>query len=134
MIELTEEIIEKINKACVRCEGDQGIFLEPWGIPTAIKELVVYSRYGNGGYTGGDCWGGQAEPFYEAEPKDKMKVLDLLIKELAPELPFSKFNEIKKLIRECSQESEDGNYYGNSHEYIVEYIKISDILKIINRE
>ena len=35
---MEKELIEKINK---KCPSDQGVFTEPYGIDTSIKEPVI---------------------------------------------------------------------------------------------
>ena len=65
---MNQELINKIN---CKCPYDQGIFSEPYGIPTHIKELVVYTKYSRGGYSGGSCWGDEAEYHYESETTNK---------------------------------------------------------------
>jgi len=54
-----------------------------------------------------------------------MKVLDLVLQELNPNITFLKYQEIEKLINDCSDTEYE--YYGNSTKYEVEYIKLSDL-------
>ena len=101
-MELTKNQIKKINKEAPNewQTNEQGIFTEPFGIPVNIKEPVIYCRYEIGGYSGGSCWDdSNPQPYTKDEPKDKMKVLDLVLKELKPQITFLQFREIEKLIR-----------------------------------
>lgn len=131
-MELTKEQIEKINKLAPNeyQTNEQGIFTEPYGIPVHIKEPVIYCRYENGGVTGGSCWGDSDPRHYTKDaPKDKMKVLDLVLKELKPDLTFLQFREIEGLIH--TNEETEHEYYGNCVEWSIEYIILSDLIKML---
>jgi hypothetical protein len=62
---MTEELIKKINS---KAPYEQGIFKQPWGIPVTIKDYVIYTRYGTGGYSGGSCYGDKAESYISDIP------------------------------------------------------------------
>ncbi len=126
---LTEEKIKEINS---KCPSDQGIFREPYGIPVKIKELVIYTRYETGGYSGGSCYNDDdsyARPYTIDEPKNKWEVLDIVLKELYPTVSYLQYKEITKLIQD-NEETED-EYYGNSTDWKVEYIILSDLFNLI---
>lgn len=96
--ELTEDQIKRINK---ECPYDQGIFTEPYGVPVHIKEPVIYCRYETGGYMGGSCWDdSDPQPYTEQPPKDRMKVLDLVLKELKPDISYLEFKMLSGLIHD----------------------------------
>jgi hypothetical protein len=115
--------IEEIND---QCPSDQGIFTEPWGIPINIKEPVVYTKYGIGGYRGGSWTGSRAEPYTEEPPKNKFKVLDLVLRKLKPNITYLQYKEIDDLIH-TNKEGRSEDYYGNSTDYIIEYIILSEL-------
>lgn len=121
-MELTQSQIESINS---KCPYGQGIFKEPFGIPNHIKELVVYTKWDSGGMRGGSCWGGEPKPYSNSRPKDAFKVLDLVLKELKPQITFLQFREIEMLIE--SNEKTSYEYYGNSTDSTIEWIKLSDL-------
>jgi hypothetical protein len=125
-MELTKEQLEEINK---KCPYDQGIFLQPYGIPVDVKELVIYGRYKTGGTEGGDCWGGKSKSFTEEPPKDRMKVLDLVLEVLCPNLSFLKFSELERLIENNTETQRE--YYGNSTDYMIEYLPLSELYKAL---
>jgi hypothetical protein len=124
---LTQEQIDKINS---QCPYEQGIFIQPYGIPTDIKELVVYGRYETGGITGGSCWGTERHYYTEDAPKDRMKVLDLVLKELKPNITFLEYREISELIHDNS-ERDEGDYYGNCKDWKIEYIILSELYNLL---
>ena len=123
---LTQEQIEAIND---KCPYNQGIFKEPYGIPNNVKELVIYSRYAVGGMKGGSCWDTIAEPYEKAPPKDRMKVLELVMSYLKPELTFLQFRVIEDLMQ--SNEEREWEYYGNKTDWVIEYITLSDLYKAL---
>lgn len=125
-MELTKEQISAINN---KCPYNQGVFVEPYGIPTSIKEPVIYCRYDVGGYRGGSCWGDRAESYYNEAPKDKMKVLEIVLTELCPNISYLQYKQIESLI-DYNDYSED-QYYGNSTDWKIEFIKLSDLYNLL---
>ena len=128
---LSQEKIEEINE---KCPYDQGIiFREPNGIPVHIKVPVVYTRYETGGYSGGSCYDDDesegAQPYTADEPKNKWEVLDILLKDVCPNVSYLQYKEITKLIHD--KEETEHEYYGNSTDWKVEYIILSDLLALI---
>ena len=127
-MELTLEQIEKINKLCPYewRENEQGIFREPYGIPTHIKDLVVYMRYEKGGVWGGSCYDESSPKPYTVDEIPKFKCLDLVLKELMPSLTYLQFKEVEKLVN--YSEETDWEYYGNCTEFGVNYIELSSLI------
>jgi hypothetical protein len=126
---VTKEIIEKVNK---ESPDNQGIFTEPYCIPTHIKEPVIYSRYEIGGYSGGSCWDdSDPRPYTSEPPANKMEVLEILLKYVKPDISFLQFRQLVSRYLKTNQETEH-EYYGNSTEWEVEYILISDFENYIN--
>jgi hypothetical protein len=126
-MELTQEQIESINK---ECPYNQGVFREPYGIPVKIKEPVIYCRYEIGGFSGGSCWDdSDPQPYSEEPPKDRMKVLELVLKLLKPQISFLEYRMIEGLIHDNSETEYE--YYGNSTDWKIEYIKLSDLYEAL---
>jgi len=127
-MELTKSDIEEINN---ECPSEQGVFVEPNGIPNSIKEPVVYMRWETGGVRGGGYHSdSNPRPYKNDEPKPKFKALDLVLKKLKPTITYLEFREIEGLIQ--SSETDDyGDYYGNKTDYAVEFIILSDLLKAL---
>lgn len=122
-MELAQSQIEAINK---KCPENQGIFKEPYGIPVHIKEQVIYSRYEIGGVHGGNCHDESVnESYVVPPPKDRMKVLEFALKELRPQISFLEYRMIEGLIHD--NEETEYEYYGNSTDWKIEYIKLSDL-------
>jgi len=128
-MELTEEQIKQINN---ECPYNQGIFFEPYGIPIGIKEKVIYCRYETGGYSGGSCWDdSDPQPYNEEPPSDRMKVLDLVLAEICPNISYLHYRAITGLIHDNNETEHE--YYGNSTDWKVEYIKLSELYALINQ-
>jgi hypothetical protein len=128
MERLSEEQIKEINKLAPNewQTNEQGIFTQPFGIPVHIKEPVIYCRYESGGVSGGSCWDSSNPQSYTRDaPKDKMKVLDLVLKAVKPDITFLQFREIEKMIHTNSETEYE--YYGNSTEFEIEYIVLSEL-------
>ena len=125
-MELNKNQIEEINK---KCPSEQGVFFQPYGIPVSVKELVVYGRYETGGMRGGSCWGSTARRYTEPMPKDRLKVLDLVLAELMPNISYLQFKQIDELIKDNSDTSHE--YYGNSTDWKCEYIILSELIELL---
>lgn len=131
-MELTKEQIDKINKECpYSYDSDaQGIFKEPTGIPDKIKTPVVYMRWETGGVSGGSCWdSSDPRPYTKNDPKPKFVVLDMVLKELMPDISYLQYKEVENLIH--SSEKTDWEYYGNCTEYSIEYVVVDDLIKLL---
>ena len=124
-MKLTEEQINKINN---KCPSNQGIFIEPYGCD-GIKELVVYMRWSAGGAQGGNCWNDdEAEDFY-GEDRPKFKVLDMTLEILAPNITYLQYIKIEE--SSISTRKSDIEYYGNYEDFEIEYIKLNDLIKLL---
>lgn len=121
---MIRELIDKINR---KCPSGQGIFFQPTGISTDIKELVIYSRY-ESEWRGGSCWDDENtvnDIHYNDAPEDHFKVLDIVLEEIAPNLTQDQYQDVRYLIRE-DQETDSG-YYGDYTTYTCQYIVLSQL-------
>ena len=124
---MNAELIKEINE---KCPYNQGIFKEPYGIPVHIKEPVIYCRYETGGYSGGSCWGDRNPEYYSEDvPKDRFKVLDLVLEVLFPDIKYLQYKQIEELIHD--NEETEYEYYGNSTDWKCEYIILSELESLI---
>lgn len=124
---LTPEQIKEINS---KCPYDQGIFVEPWGIPNDIKEPVIYSKYDIGGVSGGSCWdSSNPQPYYNSEPRPKFMVLDLILKLIYPSISYLDYKLIEHEI--VSSEKTQWEYYGNRTDSIIEFLPLSKLYEIL---
>ena len=125
-MELSKELIDKINK---ECPSDQGIFKEPYGIPVHIKEPVVYLRYETGGWSGGGYMDECVASPYEVNKIPNFEVLDILLNEIYPNISYLDYKKISKIIH--TNEETENEYYGNSTDYHIDYIILSELLKLL---
>lgn len=82
-------------------------------------------RWVIGGMTGGSYRGGKRYR-REAEKKPQFRALDLVLKELKPDLTFLQFRDIEVLIKSIEKREIEG-YYGNYDEYGIEYIILNKL-------
>lgn len=133
-MELTKEQIVKINKLSPMewQKNEQGVFIEPWGIPNHIKEPVIYMRWETGGVSGGSCWESSNPQSYTSNKgKPKFECVDLVLKELFPNISFLQFREIEKLIQ--SSQKTEWEYYGNSTDFEIEFIVLSELISKLKK-
>ena len=123
---MNKELIEKINK---QCPYQQGIFFQPFGVPDSIQEHVIYSSYNSGGMSGGSCWGDTPIAYTETIPKDRMKVLDIVLTEFAPNISYLQYKRVEALMH--SNQTSQWEYYGNSTDSVIEYILLSELEELL---
>jgi hypothetical protein len=123
--DMDKETIKKIND---KCPYEQGIFVEPYGIPVHIKEPVIYMRKDIGGMSGGSCWGTEPEPYINTETVE-FEVLDLVLMELKPNITYLQYKMVNKLIHTNNETQYE--YYGNSTDYEIKYIILSELEKLL---
>lgn len=125
---MTKEEIKEIND---KCPYNQGIFVQPSMIPVDIKEPVIYCRYETGGVSGGSCWDSSNPQRYVNEPpEDRFKVLDLVLEKLKPNITYLQYKKIEKMVK--NNEETETKYYGNSTDWMVEYIILSELEAFLN--
>ncbi len=124
---MEKELIKKINS---NCPSDQGIFQEGFMIPNNIKELCVYTKYSTGGMKGGTCWGDRPEYINIEPPKNRYKVLDIILQELKPNISYLEYKGIDELWQYRDDTFDD--YYGNNDNVKVEFIILSDLEIYLN--
>ena len=125
---LSESDIKEIN---AQCPYEQGVFVQPNGIPVTVKEPVVYMRWETGGMTGGSCWGTKRHS-KEGEPKPQFRALDIVLKRLKPDISFLQFRDIESLIKRVDY-NDGSDYYGNHTDYDVEYIVLSELIEMLKK-
>lgn len=96
---------------------------------------VILVKWSSGGYSGGSCWGGNAERYTSDEKEPDLPIDDILEK-IAPEITFLKFRKLNKEIDYymSSLEYTQDDYYGNSTDYKVKFILISSLYNIFVEE
>lgn len=124
-MELTEEQINKINNESVY---DQGIYVEPYGCD-GIKELVIYMRWSEGGAQGGSCWNDDEPEEYDGEGKTAFKALDMALEILLPGLTYLQYKKVEDSL--ISTTKHEWEYYGNYNDYGIEYIKLNDLIVLL---
>jgi len=127
---MNESTIKIINEKCsdAGISWEQGVFVQPNHIPTNMKAPVVYARYETGGY---EYNGANPKPYTESRPKNHLQVLDIVLGEIAPSCNFLQYREIERSIITMDHIG-DQNWYGCSTNYQVDYIKVSDLEKILS--
>lgn len=135
MTKLTEEQRREINKA-LRDElydDNQGIFVEGWCVPNDIKEACLYSRYVTGGYTGGSYHeDSYLHPYTASSPNSPFKVLDLVLEKLYPQIGYLDYKLIESMWKNLD-ETDSSDYYGNSDDYSVNYLPLSQVEDAIEK-
>ncbi len=131
MKRLTEQDIAEINDSKEIDSWYSGIFKEPFGVPNTEKRLLVYSRYESGGVSGGSCWdSSNPQPYTSERPKNHMKILDLVLEKLCPNITYLDYKKISELI--VNSEISEYEYYGNSTDWVIEYIPLDELYKHFN--
>jgi hypothetical protein len=107
------------------------VFTEPWGIPCNIKEPVIYQRWETGGMTGGSYHeNSYLRPYKNENGKPPFKVLDLVLNELKPNLTYLQYKRVEELIK-IVDESDRQDYYGNTTDYEISFILLSELKDLL---
>lgn len=122
---MTKEEIKAINE---KCSYQNGIFSEPYGVPVHIKEPVIYKRVETGGFSGGNCWGDDAESC-TLDYDNNFEALDLVLEKLKPDISYSRYKMITKLIHTNKETTYE--YYGNSTDWKITYIILSELENLL---
>jgi len=132
-MELTEDQIQEINEKAptIWQENEQGIFKEPFGIPTHIKTLVIYMRYETGGVRGGSCWDSSNPQEYMVDKIPSFEVLDLTLKAICPDLSYLDYKGVEKLVQ--STDYTDHEYYGNCTDFEIKYLVMEDLIHYLKQ-
>jgi hypothetical protein len=126
---MEQEIIEKINNTCPE---DQGIFVQPSGIPTTIKGPVVYMRYPTGGMTGGGYHENDYKHPFTIDERPSFKVLDLVLQELKPGITYLQYKQVEELVYNENGETDNEDYYGNYTDYEINYVILEDLEQLLS--
>lgn len=122
---------EEINEINAKCPDNQGIFVQPTMIPVDVKGLVIYCRTETGGISGGSCWDSSNPQPYTERQTDRFKALDFVLEKLKPEITYFQYKQIEKLVK--NNEETERDYYGNSTDWLVEYIVLSELEAFLNK-
>lgn len=130
---MTQELIEKLNQDIYTKKGDneQGIFVQPFGIPVRYKEPVIYMRWETVGMTGGSYHEDSCLHFYTSDKKGEFIALDIVLKELKPNITYLQYKEIEQMILEGDNYSDNEDYYGNCTDYGTQFIVLSQLEKYL---
>ena len=124
---MNKETIDTIND---KCPYDQGVFKEPYGVDKE-KDYCVYAKWSSGGYTGGNCWDDTEPYYYPGDAEPKFEALDLVLKELFPNISYLQYKEVENLIKTDSETNYE--YYGNSTDYSFKWIVLKDLENLIQQ-
>lgn len=123
---LTKEQITKINDKCY----PQGVFVQPNYVPIKYNEPVIYMRWSPGGVSGGSCWDSSDPRRYDNDDKEpNFMALDEVLKIVAPNITYLQYKDLEKLIHSNSETEYE--YYGNSEDWEVKYLVLSDLEKFL---
>jgi len=128
-MKLTKDQIEKINN---ETPYEQGVFREPFGIPSHIKGLVIYTSWESSS-RGGSCWDDEHtvnEHNEYGRPSDCDEVLVKVLEILLPNVSALVLRKIDSL--RCSNENTDYGYYGDYTENTIEWIELDKLIALLS--
>ena len=136
-LELTKQQIKKITDELASkyhlWGSEQGIAVQPQGVPLHVKGPVLYNSYITHGVSGGNCWNNNNYQFDNGKDDRKEFItIRLVLAELRVHHSIidQTYRDIDKLLIE-SDDYCDTQYYGNYDNYTVEYIPLSKLLKYL---
>lgn len=130
---LTENDIKEINRLClINGKENEGIFFQPWGIPTNIKEHVIYCRYMKYESVGSSCYDENCTRESRFDPpKKRFKVLGFVLRKLGANFSDKeRMGKIAKLVRKSSTHRST-NAYADCEGYGIEYVVLSELYDLL---
>lgn len=105
----------------------QAILYNPTSDISEDSLLVVAWR--KGGMDGGDCWGGEAQPWSSGVEAGEPVALDTLLEVVAPSISFLQYKKLLGMMK--TDTVEDREYYGNSTTYGYKAIAVKDVHRFL---
>lgn len=124
MKRLTEEQIKELNN---RTDSDQGIYIQPMGVPNEIKTHVIYLTWEKRGEFGANCWDNKQTYFENEEPP--FEILSYALEIILPNLTGLQYSQILRMIKD--NENEECDYYGNWTNHGVKYIILEELYEFL---
>lgn len=92
-----------------------------------LKNYFIYTSWVSGGRSGGSCWD-EGEPNYypvDTEKEEDLEALDIILREICPNLSFLDYKTIIPLIEYDSFTQNE--YYGNFTTYSYKYLNLKSL-------
>lgn len=126
-----DDFIKTINLNLSKMRRDIDIYIGNSEYKDIItNEETLSEHIETGGYSGGSCWGGEAEK-YTADPQD-FQLLEELLGIVYPSISFLDFRSLQKNSNIVSfDEKSIGEYYGNCTDYKVITINLKNLYSYI---
>jgi hypothetical protein len=87
-----------------------------------------YGTYCNiGGYSGGDCWGGEATPYITGETPEEIKSFDTILEHFAEDIKFMQYRKLYSTLIETDTYGDSYDYYGNRSNYTIKRFNLQSL-------
>lgn len=93
------------------------------------KDSIYYEEWVVGGVTGGNCWGNEASIPVTADEEPEFDSIDMILEHFVPQITFLQYKQLGKLVNAI--ERTEYEYYGNSYDKRIKYIKLGDLYDFI---
>lgn len=91
--------------------------------------VLASSAWVSGGLCGGNCWGSDADQSVSSEPEDDFSSMENLLEEIYPDLKLSQYRKLREFI--VYGDYTVSEYYGNYTEYSFKFIRIDDLVSVL---
>lgn len=82
-------------------------------------------KWETGGMSGGSCWGSEAKPYTSNEPPKELDLLDAVLLKIKPDMSYLQYKCLNKIVKH--KEDHCWEYYGNSTDYMMKIVSVSDL-------
>lgn len=106
-----------------------------------VKELLgadrivsnkIFVEWETGGMDGGNCWGGEAEPYYVNDPEPAFKDLELVLEVFSRKIPTAKYYEVVGSCIKREYRTSESDYYGNETNYESKTVNLNELFVSLN--
>lgn len=94
-------------------------------------KFILQVQWETGGWSGGNCWGGSAEPYSSREEPAELTELDNILEKFKPDLSYIQYRNLTNSLMETNSRTQH-EYYGNCTDYSYKQIdlqKLYDYMK-----
>jgi len=95
-----------------------------------LDHIIRSHSWNTGGYSGGNCWGDEAEYYQSDEDPPEFTFLEDIVMSLTQDITYKEFKKIKSHVKIHSYG--DVGYYGNVDYYNYYYIETEKLAEILN--
>lgn len=127
---MTFEEFVQLAGPSVTMNFDRPDWYRSWRDKRVRDVPYLTAEWTSGGTGGGSCWDEDHHYSISGEPEAELTSLDELLEKVKPDIGFLQYKELCNEVVHYGEYSQ-AEYYGNSTEFGVKYVKLSELYDYI---